>query len=69
MSAQEVKYVKSIFFFFFECYKIVENIHMIGSWFYICHQYSGCQLIKDFIKGQKTYITFSNFKIHLIFGS
>ena len=66
MSAQEVEYVKVIFF---ERYKITENIHSIGSWFCICHQYSGCQLIKDFIKGQKDIVAFANFKIHLIFGN
>ena len=48
MSAQEVEYLRAIFF---ECYKIIENLHSIGSWFCICHQYSGCQLIKDFMKG------------------
>ena len=42
--------MKSIFF---ACYKIIENIHLIGCWFCICHQYSGCQLIKDFVKRQK----------------
>ena len=46
MSAQEVEYVKAIFG---ECYKIIENIHLIGSWVCIFHQYSGCQLIKDFV--------------------
>ena len=40
MSFQEVEYVKLIFF---ECYKIIENVHLIGSWFCICHQYSGYQ--------------------------
>ena len=50
ISAQEVEYGKAIFF---ECYKIIENIHSIGSWFCIFHQYSGCQLIKDFVKDQK----------------
>ena len=64
MSAQEVQYVKAIFF---ECYKIIENIHSIGSWFCICHQYSGCELIKYFIKVQKDIVAFDNFKIHLIF--
>ena len=59
MSAQEVQYVKAIFF---ECYKIIENIHSIGSWFCICHQYSGCQLIKDFIKGQKRYCCIFQFQ-------
>ena len=58
-SAQEVEYVKAIFF---ECYKIIENLHSIGSWFCICHQYSGCQLIKDFIKGQKTYFYIFQFQ-------
>ena len=52
MSFQEVEYVKSILF---ECYKIIENVHLIGSWFCICHQYSGCQLIKNFVKRQKRY--------------
>ena len=66
MSTQEVEYVKVIFF---ERYKITENIHSIGSWFCICHQYSGSQLIKDFIKGQKDIVAFANFKIHLIFGN
>ena len=28
---------------------------MIGFWICICHHYSGCQLIKDFVKGQKRY--------------
>ena len=58
-SAQEVEYVKAIFF---ECYKIIENLHSIGSWFCICHQYSGCQLIKDFIKGQKRYCCICQFQ-------
>ena len=35
---------------------------MIGSCFCICHQYSGCQLIKDFIKGQKTYFYIFQFQ-------
>ena len=52
MSPQEVEYVKGIFF---ECYKIIENIHSTGFWFCICNQYSGCLLIKDFIKSQKRY--------------
>ena len=52
VSFQEVDHVKSIFF---QCYKIIENVHSIGSWFYISHQYSGCQLIKDFVKRQKRY--------------
>ena len=52
MSVQEAEYVKTIFF---ECYKIIENIHWIGSSFCIFHQYSDCHLIKDFIKGQKRY--------------
>ena len=34
---------------------IIANIHLIGFWFSFCHQYYGCQLIKDFIKGQKRY--------------
>ena len=46
MSAQEVEYVKAILG---ERYKIIENIHLIGSWVCIFHQYSGCQLIKDFV--------------------
>ena len=41
MSAQEVEYIKAIF--------------LSRFWFSFCHQYSGCQLIKDFIKGQKRY--------------
>ena len=52
MSSPKVEYVRSIFF---ECYKVIENVHSLGSWFCICHQYSGCQSIKDFIKGQKRY--------------
>ena len=52
MSAQEVEYVEVTFF---ECYRNIENIHSIGSCCCICYQYSGCQLIKDFIKGQKNY--------------
>ena len=59
MSAQEVEYIQAIFF---ECYKIIENIHSIGSWFCIWHQYSGCQLIKGFIKGQKRYCYISQFQ-------
>ena len=59
MPAQEVEYVKSIFF---ECYKIIENIHSIGSWFCICHQYSGCQLIKDFVKDQKRHCFICQFQ-------
>ena len=59
MSAQEVEYVKAIFF---ECYNIIENIQSIGSWFCICHQYSGCQVIKDFIKGQKRYCCICQFQ-------
>ena len=59
MPAQEVEYVKVIFF---EYYKIIENIHSIGSSFYICHQYSGCQLIKYFIKAQKRYCCIYQFQ-------
>ena len=59
MPAQKVEYVKVIFF---ECYKIIENIHSIGSSFYICHQYSGCQLIKYFIKAQKRYCCIYQFQ-------
>ena len=44
--------MKSIFF---RHYEIIENVHSIGSCFCICHQYSGCQLIKDFVKRQKRY--------------
>ena len=59
MPAQEVEYVKAIFF---ECYKSIENIHSIGSWFCICHQYSGCQLKKDFVKDQKRYCFICQFQ-------
>ena len=59
MSFQEVKYVKSVFF---DCYKIIANVHSTGSWFYICHQYSGCQLIKDFVKCQKRYCFICQFQ-------
>ena len=59
MPAQEVEYVKAIFF---ECYKIIENIHSTGSWFCIWHQYSGCQLIKDFVKDQKRYCCIHQFQ-------
>ena len=52
MSPQEVEFAKAIFL---ECYKIIENVHSIRSCFCICHQYSGCQLIKDSIKGQIKY--------------
>ena len=47
---------------FFEYYKIIENIHSIGSWFCIYHQYSDCQLIKNFIKGQKKYCYICQFQ-------
>ena len=60
MSAQEVEYVKAIFFFW--VVKIIENIHSIGYWFCICLQYSGCQLRKDFIKGQKIYCCICQFQ-------
>ena len=59
MSVQEVQYVKSTFF---ECYKIIENVHPIRSWFCICHQYSGCQLMKDFLKRQKRYCCIYQFQ-------
>ena len=42
--------------------KIIENIHSIGYWFCICIQYSGCQLRKDFIKGQKIYCCICQFQ-------
>ena len=58
--------MKSIFF---RRYEIIENVHSIGSWFCICHQYSGCQLIKDFVKRQKDIVVFVNFKTDLIFGN
>ena len=32
MSAQEVQYIQAVFF---ECYKIIENIHSIGSWCFV----------------------------------
>ena len=59
MFAQEGEYVKVIFF---EGYKIIENIHSVGSWLCICYQYSRCQLIKDFIKGQKRYCCICQFQ-------
>ena len=59
MSVQEVQYVKSTFF---ECYKIIENVNSIRSWFCICHQYSGCQLMKDFLKRQKRYCCIYQFQ-------
>ena len=59
MFAQEGEYVKVIFF---EGYKIIENIHSVGSWLCICYQYSRCQLIKDFIKGQKRYCCICHFQ-------
>ena len=59
MSPQEVEYVKENFF---ECYKIIENIHLIGSWLCISHQYSGCQLIKDSMKGQQRYCCICQFQ-------
>ena len=34
----------------------------MGSWFCICHQYSGCQLIKDFVKCQKRYCCICQFQ-------
>ena len=58
MSAQEVEYVKAIFLSAI----IIENIHSIGSWFCICQQYSDCQFIKDFIKGQKRYCCICQFQ-------
>ena len=59
MSTQEVEYIKAIFW---GCYKTIENIHSIESWFCIYHQHSGCQLIKDFIKGQKRYCCICQFQ-------
>ena len=59
MSFQEVEYVKSVFF---ECHKIIENVHSIGSWFCICHQYSDYQLIKDFVWRQQRYCCICQFQ-------
>ena len=59
MSAQEGEYVKVIFF---GSYKIIENIHSIGSWLCICYQYSCCQFIKDFKNGQKRYCCICQFQ-------
>ena len=50
MSFLEVEYAKLVFF---ECYKINENIQSIGSWYCICHQYSGCQEVHNFNKERK----------------
>ena len=40
---------------FFECHKIIENMQSIGSWYCICHQYSGCQEVHNFIKNEWRY--------------
>ena len=40
----------------------MKNVHSIRSWFCICHQYSGCPLIKDFIKRQKRYCCICQFQ-------
>ena len=66
MSFLEVENTKYIFF---ECYKIIENIQSVGSWYCLCHEYSECQEIKIFIKMKGDTTVYITFKTHLICGN
>ena len=59
MSFLEVENTKYIFF---ECYKIIENIQSVGSWYCMCHEYLGCQEIKNFIKNERRYCCMCQFQ-------
>ena len=59
MSFLEEENTKCIFF---ECYKIIENIQSVGSWYCMCHEYLGCQEIKNFIKNERRYCCMCQFQ-------
>ena len=45
MSSGEVDHVKELFF---ECYKIIENMHLLGNLFCCCYRCHGCPSLKHF---------------------
>ena len=59
MAFLEAEYSKSVFF---EYYKIIENIQSIGSWYCICHEYSGYQKTHSFIKNKRRYCCVCQFQ-------
>ena len=70
MSSVEVDQVKQTFY---DCYKVIDNIHSTGFWYCRCHVFSGCQTILSFLKNNKRYCfvcqfqdEFSLFELHKI---
>ena len=70
MSSVEVDQVKQTFY---DCYKVIDNIHSTGFWYCRCHVFSGCQTILSFLKNNKRYCfvcqfqdAFSLFELHKI---
>ena len=70
MSSVEVDQVKQTFY---DCYKVIDNIHSTGFWYCRCYVFSGCQTILSFLKNNKRYCfvcqfqdEFSLFELHKI---
>ena len=52
MSSKEIDHVKTLFF---ESFKIIENMHTIGYWFFVCQYSSGCHSLGIFLRLKKRY--------------
>ena len=59
MSSGEVDHGKELFF---ECYKIIENMHSLGNLFCHCYQCHGCPSLKNFLKEEKRYCSICVFQ-------
>ena len=59
ISSGEVDHVKELFF---ECYKIIENMHSLGNLFCHCYQCHGCPSLKNILKEEKRYCSICVFQ-------
>ena len=48
--------------FFFKSYTAIENILNVARWYCCCHIYFGCQTIQKFLRNQKRYCCYCQFK-------
>ena len=58
MSSKEIDHVKTLFF---ESFKIIENMHTIGYWFFVCQYSSGCHSLGIFLRLKKRYCCICQF--------